>query len=168
MSDIEDSVSDDEYDQINAKAIFALDQDNYDIKSIFDQVKNKAGSIYHLNVLADPCIIDGKFSAINFDFKEKEWILLGNRYSPTSIDVNNYELTSMDSKFESLICTMAMFIGRRLRKFFPFELPNRHSFELCSIFLNKHPHLEAMFKVYKIHHQKSKKFTDCSVCILYI
>ncbi|KAJ6223185.1 hypothetical protein RDWZM_001730 [Blomia tropicalis] len=63
MTDIEDSLTDDEYDKINAKTLFALDHDDYDIKSIFDKVKNKAGSIYHLNVLADPCIIDGLFTS---------------------------------------------------------------------------------------------------------
>ena len=96
MTDIEDSLTDDEYDKINAKALFALDHDDYDIKSIFDKVKNKAGSINHLNVLADPCIIDGKFSTINFDFKENEWILLENRYSPTSIDVNQVWIQNLN------------------------------------------------------------------------
>ncbi|KAI2803996.1 hypothetical protein BLOT_008136 [Blomia tropicalis] len=85
MTDIEDSLTDDEYDKINAKALFALDHDDYDIKSIFDKVKNKAGSINHLNVLADPCIID-----------ENEWILLENRYSPTSIDVNQVWIQNLN------------------------------------------------------------------------
>ena len=42
----------------------------------------------YLNLLSDSSIIDGKFSAINFDFEEYEWKLLENQYFPTSIDVD--------------------------------------------------------------------------------
>lgn len=144
---------------------FSISSTAKPLTTTITQVPNKTNSIYSIaEDIENSSIINGRFSAINFQFGETTWKIMNHDYSPeVLISTANYDLTSSKSPLMNYLQVVAKFIFDQLKLVFPYELPYRHAWELSSIFASKYPQIENMFQTYKFWHPKAAKFVDVSV-----
>lgn len=127
-------------------------------------VANKK-SIYTIADIKNSAIVDSKFSAINLNFGEDKWEAFGKCYSPSQLQLENYDLISSKSPFWNYLSPVCKFIFSKIENIFPYVMPNRHVWEVSVVFAQKYPQMEEMFKRYKNTHSKATKFVDVAVCI---
>lgn len=76
---------------------------------------------------------------------------------------NFFDKESLDSKLLEYFSTAAEYIYKKVKKLFPYLLPNRYLFELSVLFISKYSKLDEMYSTFKLYHKKMTHFTDAAV-----